>query len=664
MATNREIIHVGLRGAGKTTKGLQGIGKQAHKMGAAFFSAKGVITGIKTVIESGSKIKNTETAFKNMGAEVGFTSQALDNFKQATNGTVSELILMQKANNAMALGIVESEEQFAGMLDTAQRLGAALGQDVVQSLDSLVTGMGRQSKLMLDNLGIMVDTDKAYADYAEELGKTTSQLTEQERKIAFNQATMKEANRIVETMGDEQVTASMKIAKLKTTFMDMAASVGSSADGLFSSVVDAAQGVADKVAVGMDFMGRINWAATLENFKTKMGSLGEFFSRYWRLVLDVFPDLFRNAVTKLFPILRDAFFNMLEMIKGIASFIFEPVVIAFKMAVNQIQKGWAVSTQWLGDKFEIFGARLKNGFTTIVNGYKIMINGMITASNKLLGTEFETFDLGEITDVEKMKENMGTSMDETKKVYDEKQEELKAAMQSSEMADFIKGFFMPDDDDVDTMADFNEGLLEIFSDFTDEFIELEDKKQEATTKTTKTVVDNDKKQIKSASELKKMQQEATRTLIGDLQLLGNESTKWKNAYKIVEGSKALVDTYRSAGAQFKAYSENYPAPTGQILGTAAATAAIAAGLTRVKNIKEARYGADFITNGPQLMLVGEAGREQVQVTPLEGENLDGPQGTGQNINIVLEGNVMSDDFVESQLIDKIKEGLRLGGTLD
>ena len=55
---------------------------------------------------------------------------------------------MTKTNNAMALGIVESEDQFAELLDTAQRLGAALGQDTVMALDSLVTGMGRQSKLM------------------------------------------------------------------------------------------------------------------------------------------------------------------------------------------------------------------------------------------------------------------------------------------------------------------------------------------------------------------------------------------------------------------------------------------------------------------------------------------------------------------------------------
>ena len=664
MATNKEIIHVGLKGARKTQSGLKGIGRTALKMGAVFFAAKGVITGMKTIVESGSKLKNTEMAFKNMGASVGFTDQAMNKFKEATNGTVTELELMTKANNAMALGIVESEDQFATMLDTAQRLGAALGQDVVQSLDSLVTGMGRQSKLMLDNLGIMVDTDKAYADYAEELGKTTSQLTEQEKKIAFNQATMKEANRIVETMGDEQETTAMKVSKLKTTFMDMAARVGEDADGMFSSVVDAAQGVADKVSVAMDFITRIDFAGTFNKMKENWQKIGGMMVKIWQLVVDVFPDLFMKVVDKLWPILRDAGIGLWEGIKFLGKFIFEPLVIAFKMGINKIKGDWAVITQWLGDKFEIAGAKISNGFTIIIDGVKKGLNMLIDVTNKLTGTEIKPFEMGEMVDVEKMKEDMATSMDETRKVYDDKSAELREQMMATEMADFVKGFFMPDEDDIDTLSDFNAGFMEIMGEFTDQFIELEDKKQGSINKTTKATEDSNKVTVKSASELTKQRQSATQTLIGDLQLLGGESKKWKNAYKMVEGSKALVDTYRSAGAQFKAYSETYKAPFGMIAGVAAAAVAVSAGLMRVKQIKEARVGADFITTQPTLMMVGESGRESVQVTPLEGENYEGNQGTGgQNINISLEGNVMTDDFVESQLIEKIREGLRLGGSI-
>lgn len=90
---------------------------------------------------------------------------------------------MKQANNAMLLGITDSEDQMANMFDVAQRLGQSLGVDTVSAVESLVTGLGRQSKLMLDNLGIMVDTNKAYRDYAESIGISASELTDAERKL-------------------------------------------------------------------------------------------------------------------------------------------------------------------------------------------------------------------------------------------------------------------------------------------------------------------------------------------------------------------------------------------------------------------------------------------------------------------------------------------------
>ena len=76
----------------------------------------------------------------------------------------------------------------------------------------------------------------------------------------------------------------------------------------------------------------------------------------------------------------------------------------------------------------------------------------------------------------------------------------------------------------------------------------------------------------------------------------------------------------------------------------------------------AQYGADFITDGPQMMMVGEgSGPERVQVTPLVDENRDGPQGQGITLNI--SGNVLHDSFVEDSVVPQIREALRMGENL-
>ena len=76
-------------------------------------------------------------------------------------------------------------------------------------------------------------------------------------------------------------------------------------------------------------------------------------------------------------------------------------------------------------------------------------------------------------------------------------------------------------------------------------------------------------------------------------------------------------------------------------------------------ILKAQYGADFVTDGPQMMMVGEgSGPERVQVTPLSDPNIDGPQGQGITLNI--NNPIMTESFVEDNVIPQIREGLRLG----
>ena len=61
-----------------------------------------------------------------------------------------------------------------------------------------------------------------------------------------------------------------------------------------------------------------------------------------------------------------------------------------------------------------------------------------------------------------------------------------------------------------------------------------------------------------------------------------------------------------------------------------------------------------------MMVVGDnpGGRERVQVTPLSSPNIDGPQGGG--VSVYVSGNVLSQDFVEGELAENIKEAIRRG----
>jgi len=92
-----------------------------------------------------------------------------------------------------------------------------------------------------------------------------------------------------------------------------------------------------------------------------------------------------------------------------------------------------------------------------------------------------------------------------------------------------------------------------------------------------------------------------------------------------------------------------------VAGTAAMAASLAA--HEAMAILPAQEGADFITSGPQLMMVGEGrGPEHVQVTPLVDENVNGPQG---NITINISAPLL-DDTVIDHLIPRIEKAVGRG----
>ena len=247
MAKNTHIIEVKTIGANKSKKQIDGIGGSITGMATKIAGATAAVYAVKKAMDiafdltrQAGKVAGLERGFDNLGKKLGFTSDSLGKLRKAVNGTVDDMALMEQANNAMMLGVVSSDEEMAQLFDTAQRLGQALGVDTKDAVNSLVTGMGRQSKLMLDNLGIMVNMEDAYETYAESLGKTTEELTDAEKKTAFNNATLEESQRLVSQLGDETLDNSSKMAQMTTALSNASVSLG---EALAPAVIIAAEAI-------------------------------------------------------------------------------------------------------------------------------------------------------------------------------------------------------------------------------------------------------------------------------------------------------------------------------------------------------------------------------------------------------------------------------------
>ena len=359
MAVKNLILKLGLKGVRGTQSGLgaidssvKGITKSVLKAGATFFAAKGIIEGVKTTIAVSSQLQAVKSGFDNLSQGIGGSADTLRKLQDATEGTVDNIELMTQANNAMLLGIFENNDQMAEMFDVAQRLGSALGKDTAFGVESLVTGMGRQSKLMLDNLGIMVDTNEANERFAKSLGKSTKELTDQEKKQAFNNETMRQAKLLVEGLGEEQLTTSQRIDILQSSATNLAGTLGTALTPAFNSALDILSSFSRDVSSAVNFLATIDFSATAENIKNNLTAL-----------LTAVTEQLRNNFKFSVLVFKSAFGEILP----IAEKILSSLISGFKKSIELIKPIFIIG-------FEFISAKVQNIFIGMFNFIKEQFN--------------------------------------------------------------------------------------------------------------------------------------------------------------------------------------------------------------------------------------------------------------------------------------------------
>ena len=138
------------KGLDQSKQKVSGFAQYMTKLGgiiAGAFSVKAIVDFTKQAAELSNKVKGVRAAFERLG-----DPSLLANLRKATQGTVDDLQLMQRAVQAQNFGI--PIKNLATYLEFATKRARETGQSVDYLVDSIITGLGRQSVLILDNLGI------------------------------------------------------------------------------------------------------------------------------------------------------------------------------------------------------------------------------------------------------------------------------------------------------------------------------------------------------------------------------------------------------------------------------------------------------------------------------------------------------------------------------
>jgi phage-related protein len=207
----------------------------------------------------GAQATQVETAFRSMAKQVGLNAdQMVKSLKEASAATISEMDLMTTATRAMLFDI--PADQMGKLMEVARAAATAQGTDTSQMFDDIVTGIARQSKMILDNLGINVSLEKAYEDYAKVLGKTSSALSDAEKKQAFFNSVLEEGERIIDRVGDaaSELTDLERWQQLEAQFKDLSVTIGQRLAQAFNPVITKVSQWIEKMTEGIRIQNKIN----------------------------------------------------------------------------------------------------------------------------------------------------------------------------------------------------------------------------------------------------------------------------------------------------------------------------------------------------------------------------------------------------------------------
>lgn len=207
-----------------------GFGALGGVIGASF-AVDAIRQFVSESVNLAAQAEGVKAAFDRMN-----NPQLLDNLRKATAGTVDDLKLMQTAVQAKNFRI--PMDVLAKGLEFAQRRAQETGQSVDYMVDSFVTGLGRKSVMILDNLGISAAELKEKMAAGGSMADAVGQIMDE----SFAKS------------GDRIETVSMKIDQQRAAVTNLKTEIGEKLAPIYMGVTKG----------GLEFINAI--ANTFDNF--------------------------------------------------------------------------------------------------------------------------------------------------------------------------------------------------------------------------------------------------------------------------------------------------------------------------------------------------------------------------------------------------------------
>ena len=567
--------------------------------------------GIRQTIEfakQAAKVQDMSRAFTTLSGTGENSAIAVSKIGNAVKGTMSQMDLFKQANNAMILGVTRNTDEMAEMFQIAQTLGAALGVDTPQAVESLITGIGRQSRLMLDNIGIIVKADEAYESYAKKLKITKDELTDAQKKQAFFTAAMESARTKAAELGNQQLTARDQFNKFNATMSDFTDFIGEKTTPIVLSFFNS-------IGEALKRLTETDLETTLRELQ-EMGASAENLAKINRLIS---LEEASNQIEKSTTIISDSFKKIINKrdIKNV-----EDLNVSVEKIFKTVNVGRGMGATELDFKFNIKDLKIED----VQNEFDRLIEMGITAGNLLTGDEKQDASRQKtITRVKELSELYNTVIVQLTKINEANEIQAKTNEKTT-----------------DGQADSANILTITF----DAAVKAAAKKAQA---------------LKQEIELNKKLLDSSFALGKGYKNAGNAGIAAAHAVISAKIQEAVMQYMAEAMTRIP-----FPASLGVPVLGAAMSGALGSVLGNIKlpQFEQGGYVGGRPHSQGGTIIEAERGefvmsRNATESIGLETLNQMNQSGGGA-VNVTVTGNVLTQDFVEGELAESIKEAVRRG----
>ena len=212
--------------------------KSVSKVGEAWSSVKKAFTALaiyealkkvgEFAVECVKKFAELETASTSANRALAYWGTTWNNFRDqaraATGNLVSDLDLAKTSADALFKGM--KPDDLLKAFEAADVIAKSTGQDINEVTKQISDGMMNQKSRTLQALGVIVDSDQAYQNYARSIGTTVDKLTAQQRQTAFNNAVTRELDRITRGASGSQRDLSDNVQRVRTALTNAMTAIG------------------------------------------------------------------------------------------------------------------------------------------------------------------------------------------------------------------------------------------------------------------------------------------------------------------------------------------------------------------------------------------------------------------------------------------------------